>query len=224
MALFDKSAQDYDSWFQSPVGRFADETETDCLFSLTDDIKGAKILDLGCGTGHLSEKLYHKGAIVTGIDISKEMLQKAWESSQQQNLGIDYRFMDVFKLDFSINSFDCIFSMAALEFMGDTVPIFESIKKVLKKDGIAIIGTIHKGSAWADLYKSESFSQTVFANADFKDINDFNHLDGFKVVSSKECLFVPPGLGDDAYTADQEMKAKQEGCKGGFLCVKLIKE
>lgn len=224
MALFDKSAQDYDSWFQSPVGKFVDETETDCLFSLADDIRDTKILDLGCGTGHLSEKLYHQGAIVTGIDVSNSMLQKARESSQQQNLKIDYQYMDVFKLDFPMNSFDCIFSMAALEFMGETTPVFESIKKVLKPGGSVVIGTIQKGSAWADLYKSQAFSQTVFANADFKDIDDFNHLNGFKAVASNECLFVPPGLGDDAYTADQEMQAKQEGYKGGFLCVKLIKE
>lgn len=224
MALFDQSAHEYDSWFQSPVGRFVDETEIDCLFSLADDITGAKILDLGCGTGHLSQKLYHKGAEVTGIDVSQNMLKKARESSQQQNLKINYQYMDVFKLDFPTSSFDYIFSMAALEFMGDTAAVFESIKKVLKPGGSVVIGTIHKGSAWSNLYKSEAFSQTVFANAVFKDINDFNHLDGFKVVSSNECLFVSPGLGDDAYTTDREIQAKQEGFKGGFLCVKLIKE
>lgn len=223
MALFDQSAGDYDAWYQNPVGRFVDTVETQCLFSLADKLSGADILDLGCGTGHLSEMLQNRGANVTGIDISPNMLQKARESSEHLGLGINYRLMDVHDLCFDADTFEAVFSMVAVEFIPDTDLAFKNVAKVVKRGGAVIIGTIQKGSAWADMYQSDAFAQTVFSKACFKQLSDFQRIDGFEVVTSKECLFVPPGLDENAYTRDNDMREEQNGRKGGFLCVKMIK-
>ena len=223
MALFDKSANDYDGWYQSPMGRYVDTAETACLFALADNIAGKDVLDLGCGTGHLSEMLHARGANVTGIDISDGMLAKARASSKRQGLTIDYINMNVYDLGFAPASFDCVYSMAAVEFIPDTTRSFANLAKVLKPGGSAIIGTIHKDSAWADMYESDAFADTVFAHARFLQRSDFEALDGFDIVDSKECLFVPPGQSDETYTMDNEQIEKQIGRKGGFLCVKMKK-
>ena len=223
MALFDKSASDYDAWYQNPVGKYVDAVETSCLFSLIGDISGTNILDIGCGTGHLSEMLHKRGAHVTGVDISDGMLANARKSSKRRGLNINYINMNVCKLSFEADTFDHVFSIAAVEFIPDTAMAFHNIHKVLKLGGTAVIGTIHKGSAWADLYGSDAFAQTVFAQARFKQLSDFEKLNGFEISASKECLFVPPGRSDDQYTMENEKQEGQNNRKGGFLCVKMIK-
>jgi 2-polyprenyl-3-methyl-5-hydroxy-6-metoxy-1,4-benzoquinol methylase len=41
---------------------------------LLEDVRGKKILDVGCGPGLYAFLLIKKGAIVKGIDISKEVI------------------------------------------------------------------------------------------------------------------------------------------------------
>lgn len=223
MSLFDNAAKDYDIWFENAVGKFVDDVETECIFSLVDNIKGKKILDIGCGTGHLSQKLNKEGAQVTGIDISQKMLDKACAKRDKLGLDIEYKNMDVYNLKFEDGTFDYVFSMAAFEFIEDMENAFESIKRLLKDDGIIIIGTIQKIGAWANLYESPAFSETVFANAYFKGLHDFKELEGIEVISHKDCLFVPPGKTDDKYTLENEQAIKEKGGIGGFLCVKMKK-
>ena len=167
--------------------------------------------------------LHERGAHVTGIDVSDGMLAKARKSSTHRRLNIDYMNMNVHDLGFKAHTFDHVFSMAAVEFIPDTALAFRNIHRVLKPGGTAVIGTIHKGSAWADFYESDAFAQTVFAQARFKQLDDFMALSGFEVAASKECLFVPPGRNDEQYTIENEKKEEQNNSRGGFLCVKMIK-
>ncbi len=51
MAVFDREAMEYDQWYQSTMGKFADEVETKLAFSMLKPKKGMKVLDVGCGTG-----------------------------------------------------------------------------------------------------------------------------------------------------------------------------
>lgn len=51
---------------------------------------GKKILDIGCGTGLLSVKLAKKGGIVTGVDLSEDMLFAATERAQSLSLPITF--------------------------------------------------------------------------------------------------------------------------------------
>ena len=44
------------------------------VLELLDVKKRERILDLGCGTGHLTQRIHERGGVVTGIDSSPEMI------------------------------------------------------------------------------------------------------------------------------------------------------
>ena len=54
-------------------------------------LDGARVLDVGCGAGILSESLARLGAQVTAIDLAAENIRVAREHATQQGLEIDYR-------------------------------------------------------------------------------------------------------------------------------------
>ena len=222
MALFDQAAKDYDSWYNDPVGKYVDDAEMPCMLKMLGDVWGKRILDIGCGTGHLSEELCKRGAQVIGIDISEGMLEVAKKKRDKKELDIEYLYMDAFELRFD-EPFDIICSMAAFEFIDDMESIFKSMNTVLKEDGTIVIGTIQNGGAWADMYSSEAFSETVFAESCFKSLADFQAVEGFQVDASTQCLYVPPALEPTAYTMEQEQLLCQNDGLGGFLCVKMKK-
>ena len=62
----------------------------DLISLAADGVKGKKIIDVGCGTGLLSVKLAKAGALVTGIDLSKDMLTIAEKRANDLSLKIDF--------------------------------------------------------------------------------------------------------------------------------------
>lgn len=52
---------------------------------------GAKVLDVGCGGGLLSEAMANRGACVTGIDMDQQALEIGRSHADRQGLTIDYR-------------------------------------------------------------------------------------------------------------------------------------
>ncbi len=74
--------------------------------------RGERVLDVGCGTGHLTRSIAELGAHVTGIDSSVEMIDSARATYPQ----IDFRVADAADFSFA-ESFDAIFSNAALHWV-----------------------------------------------------------------------------------------------------------
>lgn len=70
------------------------ETEIERLESERD-----LVLDLGCGTGTLTELLAGKGYDMIGVDLSQEMLNIALEKKEKSGSGVLYLCQDMQKLD-----------------------------------------------------------------------------------------------------------------------------
>lgn len=70
--------------------------------------KKAKILDVGCGLGREAFCLSDMGFIVTGIDISKEVINQVVPLSVQKGYDINFSLYDGHVLPFETNSFDVV--------------------------------------------------------------------------------------------------------------------
>jgi trans-aconitate 2-methyltransferase len=101
---------------------------------------GERILDLGCGTGYLTNMIAEAGAEVTGIDNSAEMISTAIGEYPD----LDFRVLSATNFDFE-NSYDAIFSNAVLHWVLDKEAAINCIVKSLKSGGrfIAEFGGKH---------------------------------------------------------------------------------
>lgn len=224
MAIFDDKAIDYDVWYKNKMGKFADDVETKLAFSVFTPTEGMRVLDVGCGTGNFSIKLAEMGCKVIGVDVSEEMLKIAREKIREKGLNIEFHQIDVYDISFNDNEFDAVFSMAAFEFIKEPKQAYNEMFRVLKPGGQLLIGTIHRDSSWGKLYMSKSFQEsTIFKYADFKSLEELEALDKKNLVSSGECLFIPPdALEQDITMEKEEQLSKTEG--GGFICALWRKE
>ena len=92
--------------------------------------EGERILDLGCGTGHLTSQIAATGATVIGLDKSPAMIERA------RALYPDLRFEAADATSFHFDEpFDAVFSNAAIHWMKDQDGVADSISKALKPGG-----------------------------------------------------------------------------------------
>src|SRR5215475_2432046 len=75
------------------------------VLELLDAKPGERILDLGCGTGHLAAKVADTGAHVVGVDRSPEMVRQAREKYP----ALRFEVMDARELTLG-GAFDAVFS------------------------------------------------------------------------------------------------------------------
>lgn len=219
MSIFDAEAKNYDKWYETPAGRFVDETETALAFGMFKPASGAHILDAGCGTGNFSLKLAKMGLKVTGVDFSEGMLKQAEKKMLEAKLPIEFEKGDLYRLNYEDESFDAVISMAAFEFLKEPQKAFKELMRVVKKGGRILIGTINRDSSWGELYQSEEFREhTVFRHAAFKTMDEMEALEPDCVLEKGYCLFVPPGAPETSFCREMEDKLSKTE-RGGYLCL-----
>ena len=106
-------------------------------------LKNISILDIGCGGGLLCEPLKRLGAIVTGIDPSKNNVEVARLHAKEMNLDINYINCSPENLKFE-NKFDVILNMEVIEHVSNTNLFIKNCSKLIKKNGIMFVATINK--------------------------------------------------------------------------------
>lgn len=152
------------------------DMETQYEFFLKFVPSGARILDLGCGSGRDSKYFMDKGFLVTPVDGSEAMCKKA-----ESYTGLNVRQMDF--LDLSDREiYGGIWASASLLHLErrDLGRMFAKLRKALTRDGILYVSFrkgnfdgMREGRHYTDLTEGELF-------------NLVNTVGGMKIVQSKD--------------------------------------
>jgi trans-aconitate methyltransferase len=100
------------------------------LIPLLEPQSDESILDIGCGTGHLTKAIAEAGAHVAGIDSSASMI----ETARTTYPDIEFLVADARNFSFP-TPFDAVFSNAALHWIPEAEEVVRSIATALKPGG-----------------------------------------------------------------------------------------
>ncbi len=102
---------------------------------------GERILDIGCGTGHLTQRIAEAGAQVIGLDNSPDMVAAALATYPSIEFVVadaaDFRFAE---------PFDAIFSNAALHWVANAEQAMHCMARALKPGGRLVVELGGKGN------------------------------------------------------------------------------
>jgi len=103
--------------------------------------KPVRILDCACGTGAMSNRLAKNGYVMTGIDLSEEMLVHAQENAFEEELKVRYLLMDMREIALR-DKFDAVISYFDganyLVERSDLEAFFTGVERVLNPGGMFI--------------------------------------------------------------------------------------
>ncbi|HEX9897265.1 MAG TPA: methyltransferase domain-containing protein [Dehalococcoidales bacterium] len=164
---------------------------------------GVSILDIGCGTGRHSIGLGIRGFRVTGIDISREMLNIAEVAKRKNNVEVDFICIDAQHYT-ATKMYDgaiclcegalCLLGSKDDPFEHD-ITIMRNINRALKA-GAKFILTVNNGTRYLRLYNDKDITDGKYDLFSMVESNemDVNTPRGKKKIKVRERGYTPPEL------------------------------
>lgn len=109
------------------------------------DVSGLRLLDLGCGNGYFSREMESRGAIVTGVDLSRQQIEFARRHEEESPVGIQYAVKDAERLSehFAASSFDMVTACVSLQDMPNPERAISGAFHVLRPGGRFVFSITH---------------------------------------------------------------------------------
>jgi 2-polyprenyl-6-hydroxyphenyl methylase/3-demethylubiquinone-9 3-methyltransferase len=108
-------------------------------------LAGARVLDVGCGGGLLSEALARAGAKMTGCDLAPGMIEVARLHAAEQGLDITYKVASAEDLaTANPDGFDVVTCMEMLEHVHDPEAMVRTLAALVRPGGSLFLSTINR--------------------------------------------------------------------------------
>jgi SAM-dependent methyltransferase len=112
------------------------------LRTLLPDLKGTRVLDLGCGFGWFCRWARAAGATrVVGFDVSEKMLERA--RADTADAAISYAHEDMERLKLERGTFDLVYSSLALHYVENLRGLLDQIHRALAPGGSLVFSVEH---------------------------------------------------------------------------------
>lgn len=106
------------------------------------DLKGKKVLDLGCGYGwHCKYAVEQGAAEVLGLDLSEKMIAEAKQRNAENK--ITYKVCGLEEYDYPQQVWDVVVSNLVLHYVGNLTVIFRKVHQTLKPNGTFVFNIEH---------------------------------------------------------------------------------
>ena len=142
------------------------------LVGLCDLKEGMSVLDLGCGTGHLTHQIHLYGAKVIVIDISQKMITQA----QKNYPHLKFIRANAAKLNLR-EQFDVVFSNATLHWIKQSASVVKGIFQSLKPSGKLVAEFGGKGNVQQIITAlSSELGQNMINPWYFPSVSEYSNL------------------------------------------------
>lgn len=142
---FASLADSYENWYKTPLGSFVIREEEKALRGLLP--MGEKFLEVGAGTGWWLRKFRYPE--VVAVEPSSRML----EIGKKRTPWVRWICARGEELPLEDESFDVVLLFTVLEFVQDVRKVLNESMRVLKKNGVLIVGILNALSSWVALYR-----------------------------------------------------------------------
>lgn len=122
-----------------------DVVETPTLFKMLPEVKGKRVLDLGCGFGATCKKNAEMGAAeVVGIDLSERMLAVAERENSHESIKYVKANLDQLgDIVAELGPFDIVLSSLAMHYVSNFQELVSCVGKLLLPGGIFLFSQEH---------------------------------------------------------------------------------
>lgn len=111
-------------------------------------LAGARVVDVGCGGGLLSESLARAGAQVCGIDMGREVIDIAKLHLHESELTVDYRVQSSADLaEAEPGTFDVVCCMELIEHVPEPDALVRDLARLVRPGGRVFVSTINRTPA-----------------------------------------------------------------------------
>lgn len=146
---------------------YSDWVDRICEYLEKAGYTACKALELGCGTGRFGSLMSTEGYEVTGIDLSKEMVQQAIKRGRHFRLNTSFQVMDMRKLTFK-DEFPVVVSVCdSINYLVNTEELYDTF--------VGVKGAMKDGGIFIFDMKTEAFFKSLGEEiySDEKDIGEY---------------------------------------------------
>jgi len=181
--------------FSGPIGRLLADSQEALIARFLAPLDGVTVLDVGTGTGRAAIALARRGATVTGVDASAEMLAVARRRAAEADVQVTFTQGDAHRLQIPNQAFDAVVCLRVLMHTPDWRQSLGEMCRVARHRVVIDYPALASAAALQSLWRRATHAAgarveayRVFSGHEVRTVFE---AQGFRVASSHKQFVLP---------------------------------